>query len=169
MNAAESACAVLVAGLLAPAAGHILLSAAARLRRDRAPACPPAAPPPAALHPGAALAHAQHAVAEAPLSAGAYVQRGTALLLLARYDEAGRDFRRARALDHTAPGAAFGLACAEAAQGRPAAALGHLARAVRLDPAAAVRAATEPLLRNLRDEPVFSTILAGAEALPRAA
>lgn len=168
MQTREIAVLMLMGSAVAPVAAHLLRDSITRFRGGYAP-CAASTSLPSSADPDEALDYAERAVAAAPLDTGGYLCRGAALLRLGRYDDAGRDFSRARALDRTAAPAAFGLACAATGRGRHAAALAYLAEAVRLDPRTAGTARAEPALRPLHADPAFWKTVTGAEATPRAA
>ena len=153
MNVIQAAASVSIAVLLLPLILQVGARALAALhaRRQPAPVPAPAAPP--AGWPVderlPSLPAADALVSATPLDVLAYVWRGAVLLRLGRYDDADADFRRARALDDRAVGAAFGLACSAARRDRNQIALAYLHEAVAIAPAAWGWAEREPLLAPL--------------------
>ena len=77
------------------------------------------------------------------------------------YDKAIEEFERLRAEAPDDPGLLYNLACAESLSGRTADAVGHLSRAVELDPDFRLLAEKDSDFDSIRAEPEFASVVAG--------
>ena len=77
------------------------------------------------------------------------------------YDKAIEEFERLRAETPDDAGLLYNLACAESLTGKKQEALGHLARAVELDPDFRDMAGKDSDFDAIRDEPEFASAVAG--------